>query len=244
MKQKEADLILEENKRLKELNQKLQEDAKRSCEESEAVKAKYQSKESILESKEERLDRRERELNKRSDDIDKEVSSKVINRISTIQDGYDARYERRKADLEEAFDRKKMKMMFVMLVSLLYSITTTVFTAVMNVTIRKDIMVFFGTIFKTVGEMTETEKTSATTKTINDIIGVDENEHDLKLVAVPVKKDTNDTFIYKNVDLYYGVYAIPNSTDFSEVFNHARICSDHRLRAALLSRRLLVRDPP
>ena len=79
----------------------------------------------------------------------------------------------------------------------------------------KSITIGSKTIFKTVGEMTETEKTSAETKTINDIIGIDENEHDLKLVAVPVKKDTNDTFIYKNVDLYYGVYAIPNSTDAS-----------------------------
>ena len=30
------------------------------------------------------------------------------------------------------------------------------------------------------------------------------------LKEVPVKKDTNDTYVYQDVSLYYGVYAIPD----------------------------------
>lgn len=74
------------------------------------------------------------------------------------------------------------------------------------------------TIYKTVGNLTKTEQNSVDPDSVkvSDILSVDEaNESKLILKEVPVKNDTNDTFIYKNVDLYYGVYAIPNSADAS-----------------------------
>lgn len=74
------------------------------------------------------------------------------------------------------------------------------------------------TVYKTVGNLTKTEQNSVDPDSVkvSDILSVDEaNESKLILKEVPVKNDTNDTFIYKNVDLYYGVYAIPNSADAS-----------------------------
>lgn len=68
------------------------------------------------------------------------------------------------------------------------------------------------TVYKTAGNVLEHEldKVKNTEITIADIIGTDESENELKLVAVPVKKDTNDNFIYEDVNVYYGVYAIPD----------------------------------
>lgn len=51
---------------------------------------------------------------------------------------------------------------------------------------------------------------------VSEILGETEKTHKLKLVEVPVKKDTNDTYVYKDVSLYYGVYGIPDISVIDE----------------------------
>ena len=71
------------------------------------------------------------------------------------------------------------------------------------------------TLFKIAGNLTKAERDDLETEpkkvTVAEILGPDEKE--LELREVPVKADTNDTFIYKNVKLYYGTYAIPDSAN-------------------------------